>query len=601
MGKGGEMDIKKLLSKQIKIEGVDSQTVSALLGISPQEDMGDFCLPCFSLAKQLRQSPNEIAKNIANSLQDNEYFKEVQVLNGYVNFFLNQDIFVSKILKEVHSNLDEYGKKDTGKNQLACIEFSSINIAKNPHIGHLCGTVFGESFSRLHQNFGYKVKRLNYLGDYGTQFGKTIRAYQKWGDRADIEQRGVDALQELYIRANALCEEDEAFLDECRQVFLRLEQGDKEIQPLYDWFVQLSLNEAKQIYNVLGINFDDWRGESYYAQFNDETMDKLRQKQVVRQDRGATIVDLEQYGLGVAVVQQTSGASLYITRDISTLFQRYQEYDFDKMVYVVAVEQRQHFMQLFKISELLGADFLEKVSHISYGMVSLPEGRISSRKGSVALIKDLFKMSTERAQEILTERGTIAQDAEKLSGQIGVSALVFHILRSTTAKDSVFDAQKAINFDGETGPYLQYTYARCCSLLRNWKEHQSNQNEENESSQSKDNQHSKENQSNENKDNKSDQNEQVDFTLLSGNVWNIVKLIEKFPSVLQGAFEDYEPCYIARFAISLASEFNKFYNENRIITEDAKLSATQIELTRIVGEILGKSLYFMVMDAPDKM
>jgi len=613
------MDIKKILSQQIKVEQLDQEKIYALLEVSPRENMGDLSLPCFSFAKDLHKSPIEIAQSIVKEIKNNKYVADVQVLNGYVNFYLNKEVFINGILTEVDENLDNYGKNNYGKEKLACIEYSSINVAKNPHVGHLSSTVFGECYARLHQNFGYTVKRLNYLGDYGTQFGKMITAYQKWGDKKEVEKEGVDALQKLYIKANIECDKDEAFLDECRQTFLKLEKGDKEIKALFEWFVKLSIDEAKQIYSKLGIDFDDWRGEAYYAQFNNETIELLKRKGLAHEDKGALIVDLKSYDLGVAIVEQTSGASLYATRDISALLKRYDEYKYDKFVYVTAIQQKQYFKQLFKIGELLGCDFMDKVHHTTYGMISVPEGKISSRKGAVALIKDLFNASIKKAKEVLIDKGTISEDMDKLSQEIGVSALVFDALRTTSSKDSVFDLQSAINFDGETGPYLQYTYARCCSILRNWKNSDANLTEkqcsnlQNSSAIEKQDFNSK-NSATEKQCCGSQEvifTEQqkcgdkkfanIEFKLLGESAWNIVKLIQKFPSVLEGAFNDYEPCYIARFAIDLAGEFNKYYNENRIITEDILLTETRVEFTKIIKTILGKCLYFLVMSAPEKM
>lgn len=560
------MQLKEMLAQQLKLDGVDNSQLFALLGVPPKAELGDFSLPCFSLAKTLRKSPNEIAAELVAGVQGNSLIEKAEVLNGYANFFLNKAL-TADIFAKVFPNLADFGKTQDGKGKLACIEFSSINVAKNPHVGHLSNTVFGESFCRMHENFGFTVKRLNYLGDYGTQFGKMITGFEKWGNRQDVEACGVDALQDLYIKVNAECEKDENLLAECRNKFSLLEQGDQRVKELYDWFVKISIDEVKKIYKILGIEFDDWRGEAFYAQFNQEILDELRAKKLVKKDNGALLVDLEEYNLGIALVQQSSGASLYLTRDLSALTHRFAEYGFDKLVYVTAFQQRQHFAQLFKIAQLLGRDFLDRVKHVMYGMISLPEGKISSRKGAVALIKDLFALSTEEAKRVLTEKSTETSDLDRLSEQIGVGALVFSALRNTAIKDSVFDIKNAISFEGETGPYLQYTHARCCSIVSKAGLDLS----------------------------------KPDFTLLDGQSWAIAKLIASFPDVLKTSFEEYEPSHIARFAIELASEFNKFYNENRIITEDKETSTARVALTQTVGHILSRCLYLLVMSAPEKM
>lgn len=563
------MNIKQIISKQIKIEGMTSEEIEKLLLYPPQKEMGDLSLPCFSLAKIFHKSPNDIAIDLQKKLVDCEIIKSANVLNGYLNLFLNEKIISKTILCDVLEDLENYGKQNIGKNQLCLIEFSSINVAKNPHVGHLCGTSYGESFSRLHEFFGYDVKRLNYLGDYGTQFGKVITAYKKYGSKQKVLERGVDELQELYIRINAECENDEQLLDECRQCFLKLEKGDKEIKELYDWFKQISIDEAKRIYDELDISFDDWRGESYYAQFNKETLKTLNEKGLTQRSQGALLVDLTEYNLGKLIVEQTSGASIYATRDLSNLIHRYNEYKYDKLLYVTGVEQEQYFQQIFQIGRLMGLNYMNKVFHFSTGRISLPTGKISSRKGAVALIKDLFEISVNKAKDVLKEKGTNADDIESLSKQIGIGALVFTILKSSSTKDSVFDIDKAVSFDGETGPYLQYTYARTCSILKKAQEMNLKQ--------------------------------EIDFESLPEQTFSIVKLISQFGDVLFNAFCEYDPSYIARFATNLSSEFNRLYNEVRIISDNTKQTDSLLCLTKIINFLLKKCLYFMVIKAPEKM
>lgn len=561
------MNIKNLIASKIKLDNFSQEEIENMIVFPPQKAMGDFSLPCFSLSKTFRKSPQEIGERLKENLKDLSLFEKVEVTNGYLNFFLNKSFFTEKILEEALSNLEDFGKENIGKGKLALLEFSSINVAKNPHVGHLCCTVYGESFSRLFENFGYEVKRLNYLGDYGTQFGKMIAGFLKFGDKKKVEERGVDELQDIYIKANKLCEEDENFLEEARQTFLKLEQGDQKIKALYDWFKEISINEAKKIYEQLNITFDDYRGEAYYAQFNDETLKLLEKKKLVTKDQGALLVDLEEFNLGKLLVKQSNGASLYATRDLSSLLKRYEYYKPKRMVYVTAVQQELYFKQIFKIGELLGLPYMNDVSHISYGMLSLPEGKISSRKGAVGLIRDFFEVSTKKAEEVLKEKGTESEDLDKLKQEIGIGALVFSILRTTTSKDSVFDLKTAISFEGETGPYLQYTFARATSILKRFKE----------------------------------TNKKLNLKLLDESSWEIVKLVQKFPSVLKLAFEEYEPSHIARFALSLASEFNKYYSENKILTENEEETLSKVKLTKVVQKILGKCLNFLVMSAPEKM
>ncbi len=562
------MNIKEIVSKEIKIDGMTDKDVEKILLVPPQKEMGDLTLPCFSLAKTFHKSPNDIALELQSNLKDCSLFR-TEVVNGYLNLFLDEKYFSKLILEDVQNNMENYGAQNIGKGKLCLIEYSSINVAKNPHVGHLCGTAYGESFCRMHEYFGYNVKRLNYLGDYGTQFGKVITAYKKYGSREKVLERGVDELQDLYIKVNAECETDEELLTECRECFLKLERGDKEIKELYDWFKEISIEEAKRIYSELEISFDDWRGESYYAQFNKETLETLNQKGLTKRDAGALLVDLEKYNLGKLIVEQTSGASIYATRDLSCLVHRYDEYKYDKLLYVTGVEQEQYFQQIFQVGRLMGLDYMDQVFHFSTGRISLPTGKISSRKGAVALIKDLFKASQEKAHAVLEEKGTNASDIEKLEKEIGIGALIFTILKSSSTKDSVFDLDKAISFDGETGPYLQYTYARTCSILKKAEE--------------------------------LNLKPQIDYDSLPTQTFALIKLFPRFKDAIYNAFIENDPSYIARYSMNLCSEFNKLYSEMRIISEDTILSQSLLKLVECTNSLLKKCLYFLVMKAPERM
>lgn len=562
------MNIKEIVSKEIKIDGMEKSDVEKLLLVPPQKEMGDLSLPCFSLAKIFHKSPNDIALSLKENL-NSSIISKAEVLNGYLNLFLNEKYFSKQIVEDVQNNIENYGSENIGNNKLCLIEYSSINVAKNPHVGHLCGTVYGESFCRLHEYFGYNVKRLNYLGDYGTQFGKVITAYKKYGSREKVLQRGVDELQDLYIRINAECENDEELLNECRECFLKLEKGDKEIKELYDWFKEISIEEAKRIYAELDINFDDWRGESYYAQFNKETLQTLKDKGLAIRDKGALLVDLSEYNLGKLIVEQTSGASIYATRDLSSLVHRYQEYKYDKLVYVTGVEQEQYFNQVFQVGRLMNLSYMDNVFHFSTGRISLPTGKISSRKGAVALIRDLFKAAQDKAHAVLTEKGTNSSDVSVLEKQIGIGALVFTILKSTSTKDSVFDLDKAISFDGETGPYLQYTYARTCSILKKAEE--------------------------------LGLKPVIDYEALPESTFSLVKLFPNFKDAIKNALSEYDPSHIARYAMNLCSEFNKLYSEIKILSDNKVQSQNLLTLTYLTNVLLKKCLYFLVMKAPERM
>ena len=560
------MNFRKILAEKIKIDGIEKEKLENMFTIPPSIDMGDFALPCFSFAKIQKCSPMQIAQNLADELKHDEVIEKVDVVNGYLNIYLNREKATQLVMEELQSKQD-LASSDIGKGKRVCVEFSSVNVAKAPHIGHFSGTVIGASIARIYEKMGFDVKRLNYLGDYGTQFGKLVCAYQKWGNREDVEARGIEALQELYIRVNAECETDEELLIECRDTFKKLEEKDPEIVELFEWFKVLSIEEVKKtLFEPLGITFDDWRGEQYYAQFTDKILDKLTQSGVAKISQGALVVDLEEYNLGVALVRQSNGATLYLTRDIPTAMERMKEYNFEKCIYIVGVEQKLHFAQLFKILELMGNEWANKLVHLVNGRLRLPEGKLSSRKGNQALAKDIMAMAINKAEEVMRERG-VAVNKERAK-DIGLGALVFSALRSGISKDSVFVIEDAINFDGETGPYLMYTHARCASIIRKAKEIDYAQ---------------------------ATFNKQVDSS------WELVTMLNKFGEVMYNAYLENEPSVIARYLLDLASVFNKFYHDNRIIAEDKELTEKNVAITSVVAKTIKQGLEVLGINAPDEM
>ncbi len=557
------MELKKLLSQELKLDGVDSAQLFALLGVPPKPELGDFSLPCFSLAKELTKSPGDIAALLVKSVTNSPLVERAEVLNGYANFFLNSTEVTRLTMAEFAKKSGKLGWFDTGKGKMLCIDFSSINVAKIPHVGHLANTVIGAAIVRIYERFGYNVKRLNYLGDYGTQFAKAIQAYLLWGKKEDIEKRGVEAMQELYVRINEECEQNKELQEQCQIIFRRMEDKDPEIMQLYEWFKTLSLQEAMKLYEPLNLTFDDWRGECYYSQFTDSAMELLKQKGIARLDNGAYIVDLSEFDLGVVIALRSNGTSTYLTRDVATVLSRYEEYHFDSCIYITGAEQKQYFAQLFKTVELLGHDW--KLKHIAHGRLSTPEGRLSSRKGGNALARDILQASFDKAQKVLDERGSVSDDIAKLSREIGIGALSFGILNISVGKDSVFVLDDALRFEGETGPYLQYTHARCCSIL------------------------------------KAAGKVTGESKNLGIECFEIVKIIADFENMLKAAFDEIEPSIICRYALSLAGAFNKFYNENRIITDDTAKSGAYVLLTDAVSWILRECLEILGIPAPEKM
>ncbi|MBR7090958.1 MAG: arginine--tRNA ligase [Clostridia bacterium] len=559
------MNFKKILAQKIKVDGVSTEDIENMLSTPPSVEMGDYALPCFGFAKIQRCSPMQVAENIAGSLSQDELISQVKVVNGYLNIYLDRARATEAIVSELLAK-EDIAKSDIGKGKRVCIDFSSVNVAKAPHIGHFSNTVIGASISRIYEKMGYEVIKLNYLGDYGTQFGKLVCAYLKWGNRADVEARGIDALQELYIRVNEECDKDEALLNECRETFKKLENKDPQVLELFEWFKQLSINEVKKtLFEPLGITFDDWRGEQHYAQYTDRVLGELESSGVAKISQGALAVDLEDYNLGVALVRQSNGTTLYLTRDISTALDRKREYDFDKCIYIVGVEQKLHFAQLFKILELMGNAWAKDLLHLVNGRLRLPEGRLSSRKGNQALAKDIMATSIQKAEEVMRERG-VAVDKDRAK-DIGLGALVFSALKTDISKDSVFVLEDAINFDGETGPYLMYTHARCASILR--------------------------------KANIVDTD--IDCTIQPDNTWEVVTAINKYSMVVANACTENEPSILARYLLELASVFNKFYHDNRIITEQDEVTKKNVAITSLVARVIKQGLAILGINAPDEM
>lgn len=563
--RGLVMNIKELVSKKIKIDGVDSQNICALLSVPPKFEMGDFALPCFSFSKIFKVSPNDVAKQIAKSLQGDDLIAKTEILNGYLNIFLNKEVVLKSIVDELSSK-KSLSTNTSGKGEKVCIDFSSVNIAKEPHIGHFFSTVSGASIARLYEASGYDVVRMNYLGDYGSQFAKLVRAYQVWGNKEEILKGGTNALQKLYIKANEVCKEDPKFLEECRQTFRKMEDKDKEILEIYEWFKKMSIDESKTVlFEPLGLKFDDWRGESYYSQFTDDVLKELLDKGIAKESQGALIVDLEPYKLGVAPVRQSNGTTLYCTRDISAVLSRHKEYNFDKCIYITGQEQDFYFKQLFKIIELMGYDWAKNLFHISNGRVRTPEGRLSSRLGSVALAKDIMAEAIKKSADIIKER--TGKEADKtLAHDIGLGALTFSMLKADISKDSVFVMEDALNFDGETAPYVMYTHARCASLLS-----------------------------------KASIKQDCDYSQILEQSWELVKLLNLFNQTVLNAQQKNDPSVITKYCISVATLFNKFYHDSKIVSNDEGRTSASLKIVNLVKRVLFEALKLLGINAPERM
>ena len=557
------MDLKNLVFENIKEIEVLSQVdnLYALLTYTADSKNGDITLPCFSLAKVLRKSPLMIADEIKANI-NSDIFQKVENVNGYLNFYFDRKKVYSLVVQDKSEDI-----RTLGAGKTVFLDFSSLNLAKYMHIGHLSTTVIGSVISNTYEYLGWNVKRLNYVGDYGTPFGKMITAILKWGSVDEIEKKGVDYIQDLYVKFNVEAENDESLMEEARDWFVKIEQKDAEALAIYNKIIKVSIEEAKRLCDMLEISFDSWIGEAFYNDKLQPVIDELDNKGLLQVSQGAKIVDLEKYNLGVCMIQKSDGASLYATRDLATALDRYERYRFDLGLYVTSVQQKLHFERWFKVLDIMGKDYAKNLKHITYGTYSLPTGKIGSRFGKQALVRDMIDIAVDKAKEIVSTRGTKVENIEELSKQIGIGAVKFGVLKTERIKDCVFDLEASLNFDGETSPYLQYTHARCCSIISKAQ-------------------------------GLSGEEDLGDID--SVEAFELVKYINDFDRTVVSSAEDYEPCYISRYLINLSSLFNKFYNNNRIIDND-RVSFARLKLVELVKDKLAKGLSLLGIDAPNAM
>lgn len=533
-------------------------------------NLGDISLPCFTYSKILRKSPMEIANQFAN-LCACDSFEKVNAVNGYVNFYVDKNKFASSVINYALAKGTSIGKSDIGEGKVICIDYSSVNLAKYMHIGHLGTTIIGNVIKNIYQNFGYTVYGLNYLGNYGTPFGKMITGYLHYGSKEDVEKRGVDAIQEYYVKFNQEVESHPELMDEARDWFRRIENLDPEALEIYNWFIDISILEAKRIYNLLNITFDDWTGEAYYNDKMGPVIEELENANLLKSSEGAKVVDLEKYNLGTCLILKSDGSSLYATRDLAAVQDRYNKYHFDKCLYVTDVAQKLHFAQWFKVCELLNKPYANNLKHIYYGRYSLPTGKIGSRFGKQALISDMIDQSFEKAKEIMLTRGTKVEDIDKIAMNIAIGAICFGVIKNEKTKDSVFDLEKALSFEGETSPYLQYTFARCNSIIE--------------------------------KCNIEDKDIKLNSDisdLLDTNTFELIKHINSYSDTLVSALNSEEPSIISKYLLNLCSMFNRFYNENRVIENNVP-NINRVAIVKVVKDILYSGLNILGITPIEKM
>ncbi len=561
------MDYKRYIAEKLHVDGMSAEELYELIALPPNTEMGDYALPCFKLAKLLRKSPVVIAESLRDTVTLDEVISDVTAVNGYLNFKINKSGFVQATLDKILAEGDKYGASNIGNGKTICLDYSSINIAKPFHIGHLSTTVLGGALYRIFQFIGYKAVGINHLGDYGTQFGKLISAYKRWGDKETIEKGGIRALNELYVKFHQQAEMHPEYDDEARAYFKKIEQGDEECLALFHWFKELTLKDVQRIYDMLDIHFDSYAGESFYSNKMQPIVDELREKGLLTESRGAQVVDLEAYGMPPCIILKSDGTSLYATRDMAAASYRKNTYDFDKCLYVVAYQQNLHFKQFFKVLELMGKEWAKDLVHVAYGMVSLEEGTMSTRKGNVVFLEDVINKCIEKAYTIIDEKNPELENKRETAQKVGVGAVIFGALYNNKIKDIVFSYDKVLNFDGETSVYVQYTCARANSVLQ-----------------------------------KAGAIGEYTLPELTAEEIELVKGIATLPETVAAAAEKYEPSFIARFAVDVAQRFNKFYFNCKILgAEDENVKNFRLALTKATLQSLKNAFALLGIGIPEKM
>lgn len=551
---------------------MDAAEVCSMIEVPSDEKMGDFAFPCFKLAKVFRKAPPLIAQEIAEKIADNEMFEKVEPVNAYLNMFVSREEMTRDVVSEALDRKEMFAHSDIGSGKRVIVEYSSPNIAKPFHIGHLRSTVIGNSIYKLYDALGYDTVRINHLGDYGTQFGKMIVAYRKWGNEEDVKRDPIKTLLSYYTKFHVEAENDPDLDQEARDTFTRLESGEPEEKALWQWFREESLKEFTEVYDMLGIEFDSYAGESFYSDKMQRVLDELNEKGLLEESQGANVVDLEKYDLGTALITKSDGSTLYITRDIAAAIYRKETYDFFKNIYVVASQQNLHFAQWFKIVELLGYDWAKDCIHVPFGLVSLEEGTMSTREGRVVFLKDVLDQAVEKTREIIIEKNVNTDNIDETAAIVGIGAVIFQELSNGRIKDYVFKWDRVLNFDGETGPYVQYTHARAASVLRKAG------------------------------DDAAKISADVDYSKIRGEAaYSLVKLLHAMPDVVIEAANRCEPSILTRHIIDIAQAFNKFYHDEQILVDDEDEKMAKLALVASARQAIENGLAMLGIKAPERM
>ena len=574
-------DFKQIIGQAIaKVTNLNEKELESYIEKPKDQKNGDYAFPCFKLAKELRKAPAIIANDIQEKIEidkekieiDKEKIEKIEVVGGYLNFYINKNAITKEVLEKVELD-EEYGKSKIGEGKNIVIDYSSPNIAKPFHIGHLRSTVIGGALYKIYKHLGYNVTGINHLGDYGTQFGKLIEGYKLWGEEYNIEENPIDELTKIYIRINQLCKEDEKVLEACRNNFKKLEDGDEYCTKLWERFRSLSLKEFQKVYDLLGSKFDSWNGEAFYSDKMPEVIDILEKTGKLVESQGARIIDLEDKGINTpCIIEKSNGSTTYATRDLAAILYRARTYDFDKALYLTSYEQALHFKQVFEVAKLLGIDekYTNGQVHVPFGMVLLPTGKMSTREGKVIKLQDLLEEAIQRAKKVIEEKNPGLENKDEIAKKVGIGAVIFNDLANNRVKDEIFEWDQILNFQGETGPYIQYTYVRTKSVLE--------------------------------KVEKVPEFATVDLNELSDEYsQNIIKLMYNFENTLVQVTKKEEPSILSRYLIDLAKAYSSFYNENKIITDEQKTQDARVYLTYAVGQVLKTGANLLGIEMPEKM
>ena len=561
-------EICKYLSEVVT--GVSTEEFMGLLEIPPEEKMGDYALPCFALAKKMHKNPALIAQDLMNLLDAQKEklgIDKVQNVGAYCNIYLDRALYASKCLQGLKE--DNLGVSQIGKGKTVCMDYSSPNIAKNFHVGHLRTTVIGNSLYKIYEKLGYQVVRINHLGDWGTQFGKLIVAYKLWSSPAQVEAGGIEELLHIYVKFNEEAEHDPKLMEEAREWFVKMEQNDPEAIEIWKWFKEISMVEFERVYDLLGMSFDSYLGESFYRDQVPALVEELEEKRLLVESQGAKVIDLSEYNMPPCLITKSDGGSIYHSRDIAAVLYRKKTYDFEKCLYVTGLEQSLHFKQVFKAIEVMGYDWADGLIHIPYGLVSLDGAKLSTRSGNIIYAEDILKESIERASAAIQEKNPELKDKEDTAKMVGVGAIIFHDLFNQRIKNVDFSWKDVLSFEGTTGPYAQYTYARAKSILRKAADMTGET--------------------------------EIDYHVLTDDVtYSLLKVLSGYEEAVLNAAEKYEPSIVARYVIALAAAFNKFYHECPILQAEEKTKQARLSVTNFVQQVLKDACGLLGMECPEE-